>query len=131
MIVVNFSHPLTADQRAELETLAEEAIGRVNDVSVDFDDQRPFADQVVGLIARSGLTAEEWQTLPIVVNLPAYGPIDAVLLAYLHGMCGHFPTMLRLRPGSGTPAPRFELAELVRLDQVRRLARSKRHGDRQ
>lgn len=128
MIIVNFSHPLTAEQRAQVESLAGKTIRRVIDVPTHFDDGQPFAEQVTGLVDRAGLTAEEWQTLPMVVILPSFGAIVAVLLAHLHGLCGHFPTVARLRASPESLATRFEVAELIRLDQARMSARAYRNG---
>ncbi|MDQ3693841.1 MAG: CRISPR-associated protein Csx15 [Chloroflexota bacterium] len=130
LTIINFSHPLTAEQRGQIEVLAGETIERVIDVPTRFDDRQPFLGQVEELVGRSGLSGEEWQSLPIVVNPPSYGPIVAVLLAYIHGLCGHFPTVVRLRPMPETNVPRFEVAELVRLDQTRRSARAGRDGRR-
>lgn len=126
MIIVNFSHPLTGEQRAEIEARSGERVDRVIEVPTHFDDALPFADQVAALVSRAGLTAEEWQTLPMVVNPPSFGPIVAVLLAYIHGLCGYFPTLIRLRPVPDAPVPRFELAEIMGLDQLRRHARDRR-----
>lgn len=126
MTIVNFSHPLTAEQRLQIEMIAGGTSERVIDVPTHFDEDQPFADQVVTLVARSGLSAEEWETLPIVVNLPSYGPIVAVLLAYIHGLCGHFPTVIRLRPGSGTSVTKFDLGELINLQSVRLQGRKRR-----
>ncbi|HZU76398.1 MAG TPA: CRISPR-associated protein Csx15, partial [Dehalococcoidia bacterium] len=91
-----------------------------------FDDAAPFAPQVAALVAATGLTAEEWQTLPLLVNLPTYAPIAAVLLAYLHGLCGHFPFIVRLRPNQQNGPPSFEIAETIRLDTIRDSARRER-----
>lgn len=126
MIVVNFGHPLSDEQRAQVAALAERAIERVIDVPTHFDDKRPFAPQAADLVARAGLTPREWQTLPLVVNLPSYGPIVAVLLAYLHGVCGHFPAVVRLRPASGNGPARFDVAEVINLQGLRQRGRETR-----
>lgn len=126
MIVVNFGHPLTDDQRAQVEALAEHAVERVIDVPTHFDDGLPFAPQAATLVERAGLTPREWQTLPLVVNLPSYGPIVAVLLAYLHGLLGHFPTVVRLRATQSGTLARFEVAEFLSLNDVRSAARQDR-----
>lgn len=126
MIVVNFGHPLTAEQVTQVEALAGAAVERVIEAPTHFDDGQPFGPQVVALVEQVGLTATEWQALPLLVNPPAYGPIVAVLLAHLHGLCGHFPTLLRLRPVSASTPVRFEVAEVVALDRLRANARAKR-----
>ena len=126
MILVNFSHPLTGEQQARVEQAVDERIKRIIDVPVHFDDARPFAPQVATLIDRSGLSAVEWQTLPLLINLPSYAPIVAMLLAYLHGLCGYFPTVLRLKPTLDGPAVGFDIAEVVALQQVRDAGRRAR-----
>jgi hypothetical protein len=126
MIVVNFSHPLTLQQCARIEELAGARIERVIDVPVHFDDGQPFAEQVTGLVERAGLTAEQWQTLPLVVVPPSYSPIVAALLAYLHGLMGHFPAIVRLRPRPDSPVPAYDAAEILQLDRVRGEARRER-----
>ncbi len=118
MIVVNFAHPITAEQREEIARLAGRPVERVIDVPTQLDENQDFAPQVAALVAGVGLTAEEWQTLPLLVNLPAYAPVVAVLLAYLHGLTGHFPTIVRVRPTGGI-APRFGIGELINLQLVR------------
>ncbi|MER3405146.1 MAG: hypothetical protein C4289_08280, partial [Chloroflexota bacterium] len=62
MIIVNFSHPLTAEQRERIEELAGQPVERVIEVPVQFDENIPFAEQVPDLVAAAGLTPEEWQT---------------------------------------------------------------------
>ena len=126
MIVVNFGHPITAEQRAQIERLAGRPIERVIDVPTQLDHGQPFAPQVAALVETSGLSAEEWQTLPLLVNLPSFGPAVAILLAHLHGLMGYFPTALRLRPAAGSMPAAFELAELLDLQGVRDRGRRQR-----
>ncbi len=126
MIVVNFSHPLTPEQRDQIAALAARPIDRVIDIPTHFDDAQPFAPQVAALVELAGLTPEEWQTLPLLVNPPAYSPIAAVLLAHLHGLCGFFPTILRLRAKPGSVPTAFECVELLGLQSVRDVTRTSR-----
>lgn len=126
MIIVNFSHPLTAEQRAQIETVAGAAIDRVVDIPTHLDDAVPFAGQIPALVTAAGLTAEEWQTHPLLINPPAFAPVTAAVLAYLHGLIGHFPASLRLRPRAGAATPTFEVAEIMNLNDVRLHARELR-----
>ncbi|MFN3763696.1 MAG: CRISPR-associated protein Csx15, partial [Anaerolineae bacterium] len=48
------------------------------------------------------------------------------LLAELHGRCGYFPAMLRVRPVPGSTPPRYEVAEIVNLQMLREEARKRR-----
>lgn len=124
--LLNFSHPLTPEQRAQVQHLLGAATLEVIEISTQFDHQRTFVEQTRALADSVGFTPKQWQTLPIVVNLPALNVIAACLLAELHGRMGYFPPILRLRPVEGALPPRFEVAEVINLQQVRERARQTR-----
>ena len=126
MLVVNFSHPLTEAQLSRIGELAGRAVERVVTVPTQFDHGRAFADQVRKLLDGVELSADAWQTTPLVVNLPSFAGIAAVLLAELHGRTGYFPTIVRLSPITGSTPPGFEVAELINLQQVRDAGRTRR-----
>ena len=126
MILINFSHPITTEQLKQLEALARQPIERVIDVPTQFDPAQPFVAQVTALVDGVGLAPSEWQSLPIVVNPPSLNLIAVTLLAELHGRMGYFPTVLRLRPVADSTPPRFEVAEVINLQQVRDAARHRR-----
>jgi hypothetical protein len=90
------------------------------------DDERPFSEQVRGLLDGVGLSATEWQTTALLVNLPSLAVIAALVLAEVHGRCGYWPPVLRLRPVAGSVPPRFEVAEVIDLSKVRDEARKQR-----
>ena len=113
--VVNFSHPLTGEQLAQVAALAGGSIGRVIDVPVQFDEATPFAEQAVELLAGIDLSPTAWQQLSILVNPPAFAPITALVLAGLHALMGHFPTVIRVMRVDAV----FEVAEILDLQQVR------------
>jgi hypothetical protein len=126
MIVVNFGHPLTREHLTEVSRLSGENVDRVVEVATQFDNERPFADQVAELIAKAALSTTEWQTLKIVVNLPSLSAIAAVVLAELHGRTGYFPTIVRLRPLPNATPPMFAVAELMDLQRTRNESRERR-----
>jgi hypothetical protein len=126
MLILNFSHPLTEQQLERVRALIREPIAEVKSVACQFDHERPFAEQVRELIDGVGLSAEEWQTMPLLVNLPSLASIAGVLLAEVHGRMGHWPPVLRLRPVAGSVPPRFEVAEVIDLSKVREEARKRR-----
>jgi len=128
MIILNFSHPLTDDQRAQVEALTGQRVARVIDISTQFDHARPFIDQVIELLDSVDLTPTEWQQEVLLINPPALNFIVAALLAELHGRMGHFPPILRLRPASGFILPRYEVAEIINLQGARDAARNRRQG---
>lgn len=126
MIILDFSHPLAPEHLAQLERLVGEAVERVVEVAVQIEADRSLAPQVVDAVDRAGLTPREWQTLPLVVNLPGYAPAAAALLAELHGRMGHFPSVLWFSSVAGSTPLRFTLAQIVNLQAVRDAARLRR-----
>jgi len=126
MILLNFAHPLTPGQLQQIETLTGQKVERVIETGSQINPQQPLAPQVVALADQNGLTAEDWQTLPILINPPSLNHITVALLAELHGRMGYFPSIVRLRPVQGTVPPRFEVAEVLDLQAIRDRARERR-----
>lgn len=123
MIVINFGHPITTAQLDAIADLAGQPVERVVAAPTQFDPQEPFAEQARALMDSVGLLPEEWQTLPLLINLPTLHVIAALVLAELHGRMGYFPAILRLRSVEGSVPPRFEVAEILNLQAVRDAAR--------
>jgi len=126
MLILNFAHPFTDAQRARLTELIGGPIERVVDVRTQFDQQMTFLESVKVLIEQVGLSPEQWQTTPLLVNPPSLSPIACLLLAELHGRMGYFPSIVRLRPVLNSTPPSFEVAEIVNLQTVREEARRRR-----
>lgn len=126
MIIINFGHPLTPDQRSQIEIICRRPAERVIDVPTQFEDDEAFDVQVARLVESVGMSGAAWQTSPVLINPPPYSPAAVVLLAYLHGLMGHFPTVIRIRPVDGSVPTRFEVAEVVSLETVREKARTQR-----
>jgi hypothetical protein len=126
MQIINFSHPLTAEQIAQIEAKLGRKIDGIRDVRVQFDVEQPFVPQVVQLVDSMGISAQQWQSDAWLIVLPALNFIAAILLAELHGRSGRFPTIIRLRPVANALVSTFELAEIINLDQVRNDARERR-----
>ena len=125
MLVLNFTHPLTDEQRAQIESLANTSIKEVRDIPVQINQEEPLEAQIVSIVDASDLSSEDWQTLPLLINPPGYAPAAFVLLAELHGRIGHFPSLIRLRPKSG-PLTSYEVAEILNLQSIREAARRRR-----
>jgi hypothetical protein len=125
MLVLNFTHPLTADHLAQIEALAG-PIDAVIEIPTHFDQKLEFAPQVTALADACNLTPAEWQTSPILIVPPALSFIAVALLAELHGRMGYFPSCVRLRPVAGSAPPRFEFAEILPLQDMRERARDLR-----
>ena len=128
MIVLNFSHPLTPDQVTQVEVLTKKKVKSLIELSVQFDDQHPYPAQLAGVMDKIPLTPQEWQSTPILVNLPSLNSIAVLVLAELHGRMGYFPPVLRMRPVEASLPPQYELAEILDLQGVRAAARTKRWG---
>lgn len=130
MLLLNFAHPLLPEQLAGVETLIGRAVDRVVEIPTYFDPALPFCPQIVALAdaagRAAGLSAAEWQTHPLLINLPALSIIAGLLIAELHGRCGYFPAVLRLRPAEGVVPAHFETAEVLNLQAVREAARTHR-----
>jgi hypothetical protein len=126
MILLNFSHPLTPTQLQQVEALTGQKVEQVVEVHSQIAPQQRLVPQVVALADKAGLSPEEWQTLPLLVNPPSLNFIALVLLAELHGRCGYFPAHLRLRPVQGSIPPQYEVAEVLDLQAVRDRARKRR-----
>ena len=126
MILLNFAHPLTTVQRADVERCSGQALERVIEVKTQLNHDQSFITQVRELVETVGLTPEEWQTLSLVVNVPSLSVIAALVIAELHGRCGYFPAILRLKPVPHTTPPQFVVAEIVNLQMVRDAARQTR-----
>jgi len=126
MKIINFSHPLTPEQESKIEALTNQSINEILTVSSQFSQQQPFPNQIRDLVDSIGLSPEQWQTLPILINPPSYNFAALTLLAELHGRMGYFPTIIRIRPVPESTPPRFEVAEIINLQNVRDNAREYR-----
>ena len=126
MLLLNFSHPITPEQRAQIEALTGQSIAEVIAVPSQMDNARPFAEQIAEKVAALPLSGEDWQTKPILIVPPAYNFAAVPLIAYLHGLMGYFPPVVRLRPVPDAVPPRYEVAEIINLQAVREKARIQR-----
>lgn len=121
--LVNFSHPMTDAQLDAIAARLGEPVTRVIDVPTHFDPARPFGDQAAELLDRVDVA---WETTPVLINLPSFAPISAVVLARLHGLMGHFPAIVRLQPVSNAGVTIFAFTEIISLDGVRLNSRRER-----
>jgi hypothetical protein len=122
MIILNFSHPISARQLETIQQISQTDVSRVIDIKVDFDHQLPFVTQLRQLLTEIELSSEAWQNERILVNPPALNVIAVLLLSELHGRRGNFPEVIRLKPAGG----QYEVAELIPLQEVRDEARKQR-----
>lgn len=127
MILLNFSHPLTPAQLDEIERLIGQPVTEQVELPVQFENDAPFLPQLEALMERLTVDPARLQTEPVVVNLPSLNFIAALVLAEFHGRMGYFPPVLRMRPVPGSLPPRYEVAEVLPLQEVREAARRKRY----
>lgn len=126
MILLNFSHPITAGQVAQVEALAQRKIESSIVIPCQFTQSQPFAEQIRALVDSIEFSAEDWQTIPLLINPPAYNYAALTLLAELHGRMGYFPAIIRIRPIADSIPPAYEVAEIINLQAVREQAREQR-----
>lgn len=125
MLLLNFAHPLTPAQLAQIAAMLGEE-PTVHDIRVQIFRERPIADVARELTDAAGLTPGEWQRLPLLINPPGLAPLAVALMAEIHGRSGHFPAMLNIRPSTSTPTTSYEVAEVVNLQAMRDQARRRR-----
>jgi hypothetical protein len=126
MVLINFAHPVNAEQLAQIEALLGRPVDRVLEASFQLEVHRPFGPQVRAVVSGVSLGADDWQSLPLVLNLPGLAPAAALVLAEVHGRCGYFPAVVRMRSVPGAVPPRFEVAEVLDVQAVRDAARKER-----
>jgi hypothetical protein len=125
LTLINFSHPFTLEQVKQTQALAGVTEIRLFERMAKFDDSQHFALQARWLVEEIPLAPAEWQATPLLVNLPSFNYIAALVLAELHGRTGYFPSIVRLRQGTGA-SPAWEVVEILNLQTVRDAARSLR-----
>ena len=128
MLILNFSHPFTDSQYAQIKKLTGGEITEIRDLPAQLDNATAFAPQIRKLVDSIGLSSKEWQTRPILINPLAYNFAALTLLAELHGRMGYFPAIIRIRPIPDTTPPRYEVAEIINLQDIRTYSRAQRTG---
>lgn len=123
--VLNFAHPITDEQAEQLKKLLGTEI-EVVDVPTQLDLFQSLQPQIERLLDQVGWSSSDWQTFSFVVNPPGLAAATAVVLAEIHGRAGYFPPVIVLRRVPDSTPPRFEVGELVNLQEVRDSARRNR-----
>lgn len=117
-VILNFSHPLTADQQRTVEqTLGVSVVERRVAVHVQADE--PMEDAARRLLGASGLSSEAWQGQPVLTVLPGLSALAACLLAGMHGLSGYFPAIIVIRPSAQGIPGTFDVTEIVNLQAFR------------
>lgn len=126
MFLINFSHPITDSQLESLARIVGRPVDRVIEIKTQFDHHQSFHNQISLLVDQVGLSATEWQTIPLMLMVPSLATVAVLVLAELHGRMGYFPPVVRLRPVADAMPPVFEPAEVINLQDVRSRARMMR-----
>ena len=126
MIIINFGHPFTEEQKEQLEMMISQPIQEILDVNCRFDVAESLGEQVAECVEAVALTSEEWRTEPVLISLPGFAPAAAALVAELNGRMGYFPSLIRLRPVSGSTPARYQVTEIINLQAIRNAARGHR-----
>lgn len=125
MLLLNYSHPITDAQLAQLRELLGETL-EIRSIAVQIDQSTALAPQIAGLVDAAGLSPEEWQSTPFLINPAGFAAATAALLAEIHGRSGQFPAMVRIRPVVDSTPTRYEIAEIINLQQLREQSRRRR-----
>lgn len=125
MRLLNFAHPITPEQQGQIEDLLNKRLDLNLSKQIDtkFKHEESYEHQCKALIARVGFTAQEWQSLPLLINPPSFVPGTLCLISQLHGLMRHFPTVLRLRPVTVDGSQTYVVAEILNLQEIRDRAR--------
>lgn len=126
MILLNFGHPITEEQKEQIRYLTGKSVREIIEIKAQFDHQLPFTRQINSLVEEICFPSLRWQTESLLINLPSFNVIATLLIAELHGRMGYFPPILRLKPVEGSLPPRFAVAEVINLQNIRETAREKR-----
>lgn len=126
-LIVNFTHPITEAHKEEIRNKTGVYIYDVVEpmkVPIHFREDLSFEEQATRVVDELGITDDEWQELPILINVPGFAYITAALIAEIHGRMGHFPKVIRLKRSS-TDANRYEFEEIIQLQRIRDKARAR------
>ena len=126
MILLNFSHPLSAEQLLIAESLVSSKFTSIIDIKTHLDHQTSFPSQVKKLVGAIPLTSQQWQHSKILLVPPSLSIVSCILLSELHGRMGYFPAVLRVKPVPGSTPPVFEPAEVLNLQAIRDASRENR-----
>ena len=123
--IINFAHPLTESQLAQISMLTGRNVSTVINSPVQLDLNSDVVAQTRSAVDAVPLNPEQWQNEPFVVNLPGLSSAAAIVIADIHGRCGYFPSICQIRRTNGD-LPEFEVSQIIALQSVREDARTSR-----
>jgi len=122
LLLLNFAHPLTAQQQTQIEQLAGASIENIITIPTLINEEEPLEPQITQLVDAVDQSIHDWHKHHILINPPGYAPAAFLLLAEIHGRIGHFPTLIRMRPQHGSITT-YQVIELLNLQTIRDAAR--------
>jgi hypothetical protein len=88
-MLLNFSHPLSESQLAQIALLAGRPIGEVRTIPSRVDqDASSMHREVDRLLALTGVADDEWKSLDLLVILPSLSIVAVLLAVELQFLCG-------------------------------------------
>jgi len=123
MILINFSSQLGQDQIRQAESLLRAPIDQVIHFPIRLDSDQLVLQQFKSAMKKFPLSAEEVRNEPVAVVLPSANFLVALILAELHAWMDYFPSILLVRIQPYGLPPRFEVVELLDLQQIEDSAR--------
>lgn len=125
MILINFGHPVSPEVLGEIAKITG-PIQKQQTIRCQVSNEQFFDTQAQSLVDQIDLSPEEWQRVRFCVILPGLSTIAAAVLAHMHGRCGYWPAVVRLKPVQDSVPPKFVFAEVMNLDGMRQTARQLR-----
>lgn len=122
LTLLNFAHPITQYQKAELEELLKSKLTEIF-IPTQLEHSLDFDFQIKALVDSIKIDSDRFQKGNFIVNLPGFSPAAGTLIAELHGRMGHFPTIIRLKPVEGSAPLKYEVAQVMNLQNIRDASR--------
>ena len=71
MYIINLNHPLTEAHLIKIEAITGKAVCEIKEIPSQIDHNYALEPQIEALLEKVGFTAQQWQTEPFIVHLPA------------------------------------------------------------
>lgn len=124
------SHPITSEQLSEVKRMTERDEIRVipeEPIHFHFDESSRFLPQIEEVFCNSEFENIRWGGADdLLIVVPSLSSMAAVAVAYLHGLIGGFPQILRVWSVTRNNLTEWDVAEIVNLRDVRKAGRQAR-----